>query len=78
PGVSNSDAHVIQAIGSAYNDLYEVTEFDLDDILENLAKGKLKNVINGLTFKAKLAIAEWYIERKLKIAQNTRRVMHQM
>ncbi|MEM0165244.1 MAG: PHP domain-containing protein [Saccharolobus sp.] len=78
PGVSNSDAHVIQAIGSAYNDLYEVTEFSLDDILENLAKGKLKNVINGLTFKAKLAIAEWYIERKLKIAQNTRRVMHQM
>lgn len=71
PGVANSDAHVIQAIGSAYNDLYEVTEFNLDDILDNLLKGKLKPITIGLSFKAKLSIAEWYIERKLKIARNS-------
>lgn len=71
PGVANSDAHVIQAIGSAYNDLYEVTEFNLDDILDNLLKGKLKPISIGLSFKAKLSIAEWYIERKLKIARNS-------
>jgi len=41
-GVSNSDAHVIQAIGSAYNDLYEVMEFNLDDILDNLRRGKIE------------------------------------
>ncbi|MDT7861160.1 MAG: PHP domain-containing protein [Saccharolobus sp.] len=71
PGVANSDAHVIQAIGSAYNDLYEVIEFNLDDILDNLRKGKLKPITIGLSFKAKLSIAEWYIERKLKIARNS-------
>ncbi|BDB97751.1 PHP-associated domain-containing protein [Saccharolobus caldissimus] len=71
PGVANSDAHVIQAIGSAYNDLYEVIEFNLDDILDNLLKGKLKPITIGLSFKAKLSIAEWYIERKLKIARNS-------
>ncbi|WP_338601508.1 PHP domain-containing protein [Sulfolobus tengchongensis] len=77
-GVSNSDAHVIQAIGSAYNELYEVVEFNLDDIIDNLRKGKIRNIINGLSFKAKFSILEWYIERKIRNAQNTSGTLHQM
>ncbi|AAK41161.1 PHP domain-containing protein [Saccharolobus solfataricus] len=78
PGVSNSDAHVIQAIGSAYNDLYEIIEFNLDDILDNLRRGKIRNIINGLSFRAKFSILQWYIERKIRNAQNSSRTMHQV
>ncbi len=78
PGLANSDAHVIRAIGSAYNELYDVTEFNTDEILDNLLKGKIRNIIRGLSFRAKLSIAEWYIQRKLGFAHNTSGIMREM
>jgi len=77
PGVANSDSHVKEALGSAYNEL-EISEFNVDEVLEELRKGKINPVGIGLTVKAKLKIVEWSILRKLKIAKNSRRVVHQM
>ncbi|AOL15683.1 phosphoesterase [Sulfolobus sp. A20] len=78
PGLANSDAHVMRAIGSAYNELYDITEFNTDEILDNLLKGKIRNIIRGLSFRAKLSIAEWYIQRKLGFARNTGGIMREM
>ncbi|WP_221290751.1 CehA/McbA family metallohydrolase [Stygiolobus caldivivus] len=75
PGLANSDSHVSEALGSAYNEL-QITEFRVDDILEELKKGRVKPIGIGLTAKAKLKIVEWSILRKLKIAKNTRRTMY--
>ncbi|NON61494.1 PHP domain-containing protein [Acidianus sp. RZ1] len=63
-GLANSDSHVKEAIGSAYNDI-ETHEFSLEIILEELRKGRVKPVAVGLTAIAKLKIVEWYIRRKI-------------
>ncbi|ARM76542.1 PHP-associated domain-containing protein [Acidianus manzaensis] len=64
PGFANSDSHVKEALGSAYNEI-ELNEFDIDDILEILRKGDVNPVGKGLSIIAKLKIAQWYIERKI-------------
>ena len=74
PGLANSDSHVLEALGSAYNEL-EIREFNVDEILEEIRKGRVKPVGVGLTAKAKLKIVEWSILRKLGIAKNPRRTM---
>ncbi len=65
PGLANSDSHVPSAIGSAYNAL-ELSEFNVDDILDCIRKKKAKPVELGLSGKAKLDIVVWHIQRKLK------------
>ncbi|AWR97776.1 PHP domain-containing protein [Acidianus sulfidivorans JP7] len=64
PGFANSDSHVKESIGSAYNEI-ELSEFDIDDILEILRKGDIRPVGKGLSITAKLKIIQWYIERKI-------------
>ncbi|MCY0873555.1 MAG: PHP domain-containing protein [Acidianus infernus] len=64
PGLANSDSHVKEAIGSAYNEI-EISEFNIDEVLESIRKGKVKPVGIGLTITAKFKILQWYIERKI-------------
>lgn len=64
PGFANSDSHVKEALGSAYNEI-ELEEFNIDDVLEILIKGDVKPVGKGLSVIAKLKIFQWYIERKI-------------
>ncbi|AHC51667.1 phosphoesterase [Sulfolobus acidocaldarius SUSAZ] len=78
PGLANSDAHVIQALGSAYNYFKDISEFNIDNILEHIRKSKIEISPLGLNIKAKIKIIEWSILRKLKIAKNTSRVMYQV
>ncbi|WP_054845730.1 PHP-associated domain-containing protein [Sulfuracidifex tepidarius] len=65
PGLADSDSHVPSAIGSAYNAI-ELSEFNVDDILDSVRKKKSKPVEVGLSGKAKLDIVVWHIQRKLK------------
>ncbi len=76
PGLSNSDSHVKEAIGSAYNE-FEIDEFKIDEIFDLLISKKFKPVRVGLTKMAKLKIIEWHIQRKL-FEKNTRRTMYSM
>ncbi|BFH74301.1 PHP domain-containing protein [Sulfurisphaera javensis] len=75
PGLANSDSHVKYALGSAYN-IVNISEFNVDEILDCIRKGKIEPVGIGLTVKAKFEIAKWYILRKLKIEENSRRTMY--
>ena len=70
PGLANSDAHVKYALGSAYN-VVNITEFNVDEILDCIRKNRIETVGIGLTVKAKFEIAKWYILRKLRIEKNT-------
>ncbi|BCU68461.1 phosphoesterase [Sulfolobales archaeon HS-7] len=69
PGLANSDSHVKYAIGAGRN-VIDINEFDVEEILEFIRKGKTIPVSKGLTVKAKFEIAKWYIERKF--AKHTR------
>jgi len=70
PGLANSDAHVKYALGSAYN-IVNLSEFDVDEVLDCIRKNKIEAVGIGLTVKAKFEIVKWYIMRKLRIEKNT-------
>jgi predicted metal-dependent phosphoesterase TrpH len=74
PGLANSDSHVKEALGSAYN-LIPLNEFNIDEILEKIRKKEIEAVGLGLTAKAKIKILEWSIMRKLGIAKNTGRTL---
>jgi len=74
PGLSNSDAHVKEALGSAYNIID--AELSVEDILDSISKGRVKIVQKGLEFKAKVKILEWYIQRKIE--SNFIKVMRKM
>jgi predicted metal-dependent phosphoesterase TrpH len=67
PGVANSDAHVVNAIGAGLNLLEE--DFQVEAVLEAIRKGRFLIQCTGLTVKAKIEIAKWYIQRR--IAGNT-------
>lgn len=75
-GLANSDSHVKEAIGSAYNEV-EVEEFNVDEVLEALLRGRSKPMGIGLSVNAKIKIAEWYIQRKL-FEKNTRRALREV
>jgi len=70
PGLANSDAHVKEALGSAYN-LIEINEVKPSMILEEIRKGRVKPVEVGLKANAKLKIIEWSIIRRLGLEKNT-------
>lgn len=61
-GLANSDSHVYYALGSAYN-IIEGDEFSTETVLTSLFKGKAEPVAVGLTTKAKIEIAKWFILR---------------
>lgn len=73
--LSNSDAHIMEALGAGYN-IIESSELKVEEILESIRKGRIKNIMNGLSVKAKIKILEWYIERKIasNIPKTLRRV----
>ncbi|MGC9105675.1 MAG: PHP-associated domain-containing protein [Thermoprotei archaeon] len=75
-GLANSDSHVKEALGSAYN-LVEA-EPRPEDVLEAIRKGKVEPRPVGLAAKAKLSIAKWFIVRKLGLAQNPCRAVRQV
>ncbi|QKQ99348.1 PHP domain-containing protein [Metallosphaera tengchongensis] len=77
PGLANSDSHVKEALGSAYNEI-DLQEFNVEAILEKLRKREIKPVPRGLTVTAKLNIAKWYIERKLRLEKDTGGVVREM
>mgnify|MGYP001770625326 FL=1 len=68
-GLANSDAHVKEALGSAYN--FVDSEPKPEDVLEAIRKGKVRPQGVGLSPKAKLSIAQWFIQRKLGLAKNS-------
>jgi Predicted metal-dependent phosphoesterases (PHP family) len=70
PGLANSDAHVKEALGSAYN-LIEINEVKPSMILEEIRKGRVKPFEVGLKANAKLKIIEWSIIRRLGLEKNT-------
>lgn len=72
-GLANSDSHVKESLGSAYN-LID-SEPTPEDVLEALRKGRVRPKPVGLTTKAKLSIISWYIERKLGLAKNPCRAL---
>ncbi|MEM0373438.1 MAG: PHP domain-containing protein [Sulfolobaceae archaeon] len=65
PGLSNSDSHIKESLGSAYN-IIDSSENRIEEILEAIRKGKIINVKNGLRFTTKVKILEWYIQRKIE------------
>ncbi|BCS94218.1 PHP-associated domain-containing protein [Metallosphaera javensis (ex Sakai et al. 2022)] len=77
PGLANSDAHVKESMGSAYNEV-DCEEFNVDEILEKLRRGEISPVPVGLTVTAKLKIAQWYIERKLRLEKDTRGTLREV
>ena len=77
PGLANSDSHIKYALGSAYN-VVNLSEFNVDEILDNIRKNRIEAVRIGLTVKAKFEIAKWYIQRKLRIEKDTSRIMREV
>ncbi|MEL9969664.1 MAG: PHP-associated domain-containing protein [Metallosphaera sp.] len=76
-GLANSDSHVKESLGSAYNYI-DLDEFNVEEILEKVRKGHVYPRPRGLTITAKLKIAQWYIERKLGLEENSSRALREM
>ncbi len=65
PGLANSDAHVVDAVGSAFN-LVEVNSLDAEKILDSIRAGKVTPVPGRPGMKAITSTLMWSIERRLK------------
>ena len=65
PGLANSDAHVADAVGSAFN-LIETNSLDPGEILSSIRAGKVTPVPGRPGMKAITSTLMWSIERRLK------------
>ena len=65
PGLANSDAHVAEAIGSAYN-IIMASDVTVEDVFEALAKGNVTPVYGRPSVKAIASTVAWSIKRRLR------------
>lgn len=65
PGIANSDAHVVSAIGSAYN-IIEVGDRNADSVINAIKTGRVKPVYGRPSFSAIASTLAWSIERRIK------------
>jgi predicted metal-dependent phosphoesterase TrpH len=72
PGIASSDAHVLEAIGSAYTVIEVDTIEDVDDILEAIAKGNVRPVAGRPSLKTLVKAFAWSIERRLGLYDRRR------
>ncbi|MEM2158283.1 MAG: PHP-associated domain-containing protein [Sulfolobales archaeon] len=61
PLLSNSDAHVGELIGCSYN-IINVDNFDVDDVLESIRKGKVKPIMK-YSVRGNISRACWGLKR---------------
>ncbi len=64
PGLANSDAHVPEAIGAAYNIVY-CSDFTAEAILEAIRRGSVKPVPGRPGARVYLGTLAWSIERRV-------------
>jgi len=65
PGLSNSDAHVVEYIGVAYT-LIDVDRLNLESVLESIRKGRVKPIYGYPPFSALVSRIAWFIERSVR------------
>jgi len=65
PGLANSDAHLSEEIGSAYN-ILEIEEFNTLSVLEAIRKNRVKPVFGKTPFKTRINRLIWSAERSIK------------
>lgn len=65
PGLANSDAHILEAIGAAYT-WVEVDGPGDKAVLDAIKKGRVKPVPGRLPFRTQLRRLGWFIERKIR------------
>lgn len=76
-GLANSDSHIKETLGFAYNILDVNEDSGIDEIITAVKKGKIiKRIELPIPFTIKLKILEWGIIRR--VARNTSRAMHEM
>lgn len=61
PGLANSDAHILDEIGSAYN-LIETSELSISSVLEAIRKNMVKPVFGNPSLKTRLNRLLWSVE----------------
>ncbi|MCY0859529.1 MAG: PHP domain-containing protein [Sulfolobaceae archaeon] len=75
--LSNSDSHIKETLGLAYNIIDVSEDANVDDILSAIKKNKIiENVKLPIPFMVKLKILEWGILRRIE--KNTRRTMYEV
>jgi len=65
PGLANSDAHILDFIGVAYNEI-QASSNSIDDILEAVRKGKVKPIAGRPSISSYAKYAYWSIARKVR------------
>jgi len=66
PGLANSDAHVADAIGAAYNIVHVEPDAAAEELLEAIRRGKVTPVPGRPSAGVYLHTLSWSIERRLK------------
>ncbi|MEM1714034.1 MAG: PHP-associated domain-containing protein, partial [Desulfurococcaceae archaeon] len=61
PGLANSDAHILDEIGSAYN-LIETSELNISSVLEAIRKNMVKPFFGNPSLKTRLNRLLWSVE----------------
>ncbi len=65
PGLANSDAHILEFIGAAYN-VIEASSNTIDDVLEAIRKGKVKPIPGRPSIPSYAKNLYWTIARKIR------------
>ncbi|MGC9121611.1 MAG: CehA/McbA family metallohydrolase [Thermogladius sp.] len=65
PGLANSDAHVVEQVGSAYT-IIEVDDLGIQHVLESIRRGRVQPVFGHHGVKATFKWVEWSIERRIR------------
>lgn len=67
PGLANSDAHILEQIGTAYT-LIEVQELSVEGVLEAIRRGRVRPHFGSHTLRSLVKWAGWSLERRLRAA----------
>jgi len=65
PGLANSDAHLVEEIGSAYNTI-EVDDLKVDSVLDSIKRGRVKPFYGMPSLKTRVNRLAWSIRRSFK------------
>jgi len=65
PGLSNSDAHIVDEVGVAFNVL-DVGELSIESTLEAIRKGRTRPVYGKAPFRARINRMLWSIEKTIR------------
>lgn len=65
PGIANSDAHLPEEIGAAYNYI-EVPDLKIDDVLEAIRRNRVRPIFHNISIGSRFKRILWSMERSIR------------